>query len=135
VAREKITTIFEGKRFYKEELSEEYVDAKMDEYWRGGIPKLITYADPEQVEKAYAALMREPINRTRFRVHAPFSPFSFLPSWESQALSSSFWITGGWEYNAEKEDWRNRRDKNNGHRPPEEGSGHPRTRGRPRKVP
>lgn len=135
-AFEQIVTTFEGRRFFKEELSEEYVDAKMDEYWRGCVPKLITYTEPEQVEKAYASLMRQPINQPRLRVHAPYSPFTFLPSWESQALSSSFWITGGWEYTAEREDWRNRRERDlNGHRPPKEDSHHPRPRGRPRKVP
>lgn len=61
----RITTTFEGKRFYKDELSEEYVEAKMAEYRRGGVPKLITYALPEQVDDAYASLLGHQINHPK----------------------------------------------------------------------
>lgn len=60
-----ITTKWEKHRFYREELSEEYVDAKMAEYRAGGVPKLITYALPEEVDDAYASLMAHPINHPK----------------------------------------------------------------------
>lgn len=65
--REDLITKWEKYRFYREELSEEYVDAKMAEYRAGGVPKLITYALPEEVDDAYASLMVHPINHPKLR--------------------------------------------------------------------